>query len=119
MHASAQPSPWHDVPYRPPARGVTRVHIHLGGGIIRPVSPDRTHVSMVVNVDPKLAYIPSALQNFVAKHLAAWGFQLFRHQAKKLKGDQEHVCVLCRSCNGVHIDGDVCFLHVSLLTVYR
>ena len=47
---------------------------------LRPLSPTSTHVQVLINADPKLAYIPYWLFNFATKTFIHFAFSKFREQ---------------------------------------
>jgi hypothetical protein len=82
------PSDWHDAfpstPYPEKPRGVTRVSSTLCGGLIRIINGHKLVVSVVMNVDPLMALVPTSLINFVTRSLACAGFSMCRKQVRYL-----------------------------------
>lgn len=68
--------------------GHVRMAVNLAGGLVYPVSEKLTFVSMVANIDPVMAYIPMPFINWVNKHLAYYGFVMFRRKARRIKGSE-------------------------------
>lgn len=77
----ADPCP--PAPYR-----VTRLAPALCGGLVRVAGPHRVVVSVVINVDPQLSFVPVALVNYVTRSLACMGFEMCRTKVSAEKLDQ-------------------------------
>lgn len=54
----------------PPEGETQRIHLKAMGCLLTPLSPVRTHVRLVTNVDPKLRVIPYKLLNFFLRKFA-------------------------------------------------
>jgi len=86
------PSDWYDAfpstPYPEKPRGVTRVSSTLCGGLIRIINGHKLVVSVVMNVDPLMALVPTSLINFVTRSLACAGFSMCRKQLASFLGSE-------------------------------
>lgn len=64
-----------------------RVEMRIGGFLLTPVGKDKTKLSLLWNVDPKLDMIPSALVNWGLKHVALYAISLLKQHAKAIDTD--------------------------------
>eukprot|EP00040_Diaphanoeca_grandis_P011809 m.60537 g.60537 ORF g.60537 m.60537 type:complete len:356 (-) comp22851_c0_seq1:507-1574(-) len=75
-----------------PPRGTTRLRIQNGGLTLTPQcingGGSGTHLQWCMKVDPRLAYIPTALINLVFRHLIFMFFQRLQKQALEVKGTE-------------------------------
>jgi len=68
--------------------GCTRIDLTMGGALLKPLSPTETFVTIVANVDPKVAIIPYALLNWGTKTLVHYVFLALRDLTKNLEGSE-------------------------------
>jgi FYVE zinc finger len=78
---------WHGV-QTPDPDGAQRIEMHMGGALIVPRGPENTFMCGLANIDPKISFIPTSLLNFINKHIAYYGFVLFRKKTRRIKGSE-------------------------------
>lgn len=66
-----------------------RVEMRIGGFLLTPISKEKTKLSLLWNVDPKLDMIPSALVNWGLKHVALFAISLLKQHAKAIDTDDK------------------------------
>lgn len=80
-----------DPPHRhisPPARHV-RVDCNITGILLQPISPTKTKLIGISNLDPKLAIVPYWLINLVTKQIVYFLFQEFEKKSIQVSTSEE------------------------------
>ncbi|CDF40859.1 unnamed protein product [Chondrus crispus] len=63
---------------------VVRVHMHNSGFELLPVSPGVVTARFLYNIDPHLAFLPTALINWAARTLCRWSLRTLESRARDL-----------------------------------
>ena len=74
-----------DIP--PPASGIVRCDIHVGGFLIEPLARGRSRFRMMSNVDPKVSYLPKSMLNWFTQKLIHYIVVFIGQVASKAKAD--------------------------------
>lgn len=67
-----------------PAQRTVRVDMHESGFELVPVEPGVVKAKFLYNVDPKLAFVPMAFINWVARVLCRWSLRILESRARDL-----------------------------------
>ena len=65
-----------------------RAIVNIMGSIIKPITPDKIHVTLITNFDPVIKFFPYKILNYLSKKVAKGIFKKLAILAKNFKGSE-------------------------------
>lgn len=71
-----------------------RMEVNTSGFLFEPLTPDSTRVTIMLNQDPKIDFLPTGVLNYFTKNLAWVALTLFRKAAMNLSKDEDYLAAI-------------------------